>query len=612
MPLNADLLAACLTPIPGEQPAGVELRYDPRLDAIKEARREELLPGPNAKAADSATVVALCSAFLQKETKDLQLAAWLTEALMRRQGFGGLLTGVAITRGLLESFWDTVYPLPEDDDLGLRAGPVEWIGGKLALPVRLTPVIGRLSCADLDTARTVPDEAKAKQNEEQRKLREQAVAAGKPTPEEVETESDALTKVQVRAVIADLDATLLEVQQLEKITDERFGQDSPSLLPLRNALDEPRRVLASLLARKLETDPDPIEEAPAEDEDAVGGAGDDDGTQSSEPVSTADAGRRIGVIARWLRQQQRTSPSAYRLVRGYRWGELLAQGTELELRMLEAPPTAIRTRLRSLMLDAKWADLLEQGEVLMATAAGRGWLDLQRYAWTAANNLGAEYAPVADAIRSELRTLLVAFPQLPRLTLMDETPTANEETRAWIAEEILEETAPLSEAVDARDALPSDGSELLAVELDADHRTAEQGGLARTRARHPAAPTAGDSFDLALAEVRGGRPQRAVELLTIELQRERSPRGRFLRQTQLAFVMLEAGLTAVAFPILQQLLERVDEQKLDQWESGPLVAQPLALMYRALKARNENDAEQERLYLRICRLDPIQALALRS
>jgi type VI secretion system protein ImpA len=219
---------------------------------------------------------------------------------------------------------------------------------------------------------------------------------------------------------------------------------------------------------------------------------------------------------------------------------------------------------------------------------------------------------VAAAIRSELRTLLAAFPQLPRLTLMDETPTANEETRAWIAEEILEEAAPLAEAVDAHDAMPSDGTELLAVALDADHRTAEQGGLTRARTRHPAAPTAGDSFDLALAELRGGRPQRAIELLTVELQRERSPRGRFLRQTQLAFVMVEAGLTAVAFPILQQLLEQVDEQKLDQWESGPLVAQPLALMYRVLRARNENESEQEQLYLRICRLDPIQALALRS
>jgi type VI secretion system protein ImpA len=613
MPLNADLLAACLTPIPGEQPAGVELRYDPRLNAIKEARREELLPGPDAKAADWATVVALCSGYLQKETKDLQLAAWLTEALMRRQGFGGLLTGVAITRGLLEAFWDSVYPLPEDDDLEMRAGPVEWIGSKLALPVRLTPVIGRFSCADLDTARTVPDEQKAQQNDEQGALREQAMAAGKPTPEDVESASEALTKVQVRAVIADIDATLLEIQSLEKVTDERFGRDSPSLLPLRNALDEPRRVLASLLARKLETDPDPVEEIPAEGEGAEGaGDVDGDGTQSPEPVSAADAGRRIGVIARWLRQQQRTSPSAYRLVRGYRWGELLAQGAELELRLLEAPPTAVRTRLRALMLDAKWAELLEQGEVLMATAAGRGWLDLQRYAWTAAINLGAEYAPVADAIRSELRTLLTAFPQLPRLTLMDETPTANEETRAWIAEEVLDETPSPSETVETADAMPSDGTELLAVALDADHRTAEQGGLARARARHPAAPTAGDSFDLALAELRGGRPQRAIELLTVELQRERSPRGRFLRQTQLAFIMVEAGLTAVAFPILQQLLERVDEQKLDQWESGPLVAQPLALMYRVLKARNMNESEQEQLYLRICRLDPIQALALRS
>lgn len=613
MPLNAELLAASLVPIPGEQPAGADLRYDTRLDAIKEARREELLPGADFKTADWAAVVSLCSTLLQKETKDLQLAAWLTEALMRRQNFAGLLTGISITRGLVDGFWDTIYPLPEDGDLELRAGPLEWIGSKLALPVRLTPVIGRLSCADLDTARGVPDDAKAKQDDDARKVREAAIEAGKPTPEDVESESEALNKAQIRAIIADIDATVLELQALEKVADERFGRDSPSLLPLRNALDEPRRVLSSLLVRKLETDPDPVEEVPAEGESGAEAlAAEGDGTQSPEPTTAADAGRRIAVIARWLRQQQRSSPAAFRLVRGYRWGELLAQGTELDVRLLEAPPTAVRTKLRAAMLDAKWPELLEQGESLMATPAGRGWLDLQRYVWTAATNLGAEYAPVAAAIRAELRTLLTAFPQLPKLTLMDETPTANEETRAWIADEILAEEPAPAEASDAPDAMPSDGTELLAAALVDDRRTAEQGGLARTRGRHPAAPTAIDAFDLALADQRGGRPQRAIELLTTELQRERSPRGRFLRQTQLAYIMVEAGLNAVAYPMLQELLERIDEQKLEQWESGPLVAQPLALMFRVLKARGENESEQDRLYLRICRLDPIQALALRS
>lgn len=613
MPLNTELHAACLAPIAPDAPSGTDLRHDVRLDAIKEARREDLLPGADYKPADWPAVVAQCSAMLQKETKDLQLAAWLTEALMRRSGLPGLHTGIAITRGLVEQFWDTVYPLAEDGDMELRAGPLEWIGAKLSLPLRLSPVFGAFSCADLDAARTVPSEVKAQQDPEQRKLREAAVKAGKPTPEETEEAQQAMTKTQLRALIADADDTLRELQALEALCDERMGQDAPAFGSLRTAIDEPRRLLKALLDQRLESDPDPVDEEPAAEELSSGGepAADGEGTLTPEPTSTADAGRRVGVVARWLRQQRRTDPTPYRLLRGYRWGELLAQGPELEVRLLEAPPTAVRSKLRGLLLEGKWAELLEQGEALMATPAGRGWLDLQRYIYTAATNLGAEYTPVATALRTELRTLLATFPTLPRLTLMDETPTANDETRAWIAEEIVTEPAPDVASAVTADTTPSDGSELIAAALESDHKTAEQGGLAKVRGKHPAT-TGADPFDQALAEQRAGRPQRAIELLTAELQRERSPRGRFLRQTQIAFVMVEAGMNGIALPILQQLLERIDEKKLEDWESGPLVAQPLALMYRVLVARNENSSEQEKLYLRICRLDPIQALGLRA
>lgn len=613
MPLNTELHAACLAPVSAESPAGADLRHDIRLNAIKDARREDLLPGADFKQADWATVVAQCTAMLQKETKDLQLAAWLTEALMRRSGLPGLHTGIAITRGLVEHFWETVYPLPEEGDLELRAGPLEWIGAKLPLPLRLSPVFGRFSCADLDSARTVPSEQKAQQDPDQRKLREEAVKVGKPTPEEVEEAQDGMNKAQLRSLIADTDDTLRELQALETICDERMGRDAPAFGPLRNAIDEPRRLLVGLLARRLENDPDPVEEAPATDDIASGGdtPAEGDGAISPEPTSAADAGRRVSVVARWLRQQQRANPTPYRLLRGYRWGELLAQAPELDVRLLEAPPTTVRSKLRGLYLEGKWPELLEQGETLMATPAGRGWLDLQRYVFTAATNLGAEYAAVSAAIRAELRTLLATFPTLPRLTLMDETPTANDETRAWIAEAIVTETAFDAAPALTTDTTPSDGAELVTAAIVEDHKTAEQGGLAKVRGKHPDS-AAGDPFDQALAEQRAGRPQRAIELLTAQLQRERSPRGRFLRQTQIAYVMVEAGLTGVAYPILQQLIERIDERKLEEWESGPLVAQPLALMYRVLVARNENSSEQDKLYLRICRLDPIQALGLRS
>jgi type VI secretion system protein ImpA len=615
MPINAELVSSCLAPISPDAPAGADLRYDTRLDAIKEARREENLPGAERKVADWASVVAQCSALLAKETKDLQLAAWLSEALMRRQGFGGLHTGVAITRGLIEQFWDNVFPLPEDGDLELRVGPLEWMGSKLAIPVRLTPVIGRFSAADLESVRGVPTELEAKGDSDARAARESAIEEGRLTPEDFEADAAALTKGNLRVTLADIDAALAEIVALEKISDEKFGRDAPSFGSLRTALDEPRRAVQALLAQKLELDPDPVEDVSAEGEASGGDVGEADGPLSPEPTSARDAAQRIGVVARWLRQHNRTNPAPYLLLRGFRWGELLAQAPELDPRLLEAPPTALRTKLRMLYLDAKWPELLEQGESLMATPAGRGWLDLQRYVLTAAVNLGSEYHAVTVALRQELRALLRALPNLPRMTLMDETPTANDETRAWIAEEIMPADESASGAATAAadgDVLPSDGAELVAAALVEDLATAQQGGLARARTVHPATRSGPDVFGSAMSEVRAGRPHRAIELLTAELNRDPSPRGRFLRQTQIAYIMVEAGLFDVAEPILQQLIEQIDEQKLERWESGPLVAQPMALMHRVLEKTQSNSSEQERLYLRVCRLDPIQALALKA
>jgi type VI secretion system protein ImpA len=104
-----------LNPIEGPNPSGVNLRYDPVYDKIKEARREEDHPPPgmterDRKVADNLLVLKLTQEVLTARTKDLQLAAWLTEALLKQKGFGGLKEGLAFCYGLTEKFWDTVYP----------------------------------------------------------------------------------------------------------------------------------------------------------------------------------------------------------------------------------------------------------------------------------------------------------------------------------------------------------------------------------------------------------------------------------------------------------------------------------------------------------------------
>src|SRR5215475_4450521 len=106
MPLREDIL----NPIAGDNPCGKNLRYDPIYDKIKEARREddELNQGAwqhERKLADWTTVSKLCQEAIATQSKDLQLAAWLTEALLKRESVGGLCQGLGLSQNLVLTFW---------------------------------------------------------------------------------------------------------------------------------------------------------------------------------------------------------------------------------------------------------------------------------------------------------------------------------------------------------------------------------------------------------------------------------------------------------------------------------------------------------------------------
>jgi type VI secretion system protein ImpA len=122
-------------------------------------------------------------------------------------------------------------------------------------------------------------------------------------------------------------------------------------------------------------------------------------------------------------------------------------------------------------------------------------------------------------------------------------------------------------------------------------------------------PRPRDPFAYATAEARAGRTDRAIAILMRDASREKTSRGRFLVQAELARIMVDAGHEAVAIPILEQLLTAVETHQLEQWEAGELVATPMALMYRVLTKTQADETTRQNLYLRICRLDPIQAIS---
>jgi hypothetical protein len=76
--------------------------------------------------------------------------------------------------------------------------------------------------------------------------------------------------------------------------------------------------------------------------------------------------------------------------------------------------------------------------------------------------------------------------------------------------------------------------------------------------------------------------------------------------------MVDAGLEAVAQPMLEELQQLIETHQLEQWEAGDLVAQPLALLYRAYVKQGWDEATTQPIYLRLCRLDPLAAMAVTS
>jgi len=588
MPARSALLDPLLAPIPGDNPSGRWVRDDGVYETIREARREEDDIDQGAwqrtrKVADPAQVIKLAGEVLVTTSKDLQLAAWWTEAMLKRDGAAGLRDGVALLRGLLDSFWETLYPELEGRDASMRAGPLDFVGLKLAELLRAAPMtaVGH-SFRQYDAAQLAgtADEAR---DDRRRAAREAIDEKKEPQLETVLAAIDATPAPWYRALVEALAETQADVHAIDSSGDTRFGDDAPSFRRLIETLEQLQRVADSLLARQsggvaTESAGTVADARPSDAGTSVSVTG---VTMTAPPSGDADAVSRVISAARFMRRARPADAVPYALLRALRWQELrtCAPGDPApDASQLHAPGTSERTRLKSLMLEHRYEDALDAAEELLAGTSGGGWLDAQRFAIEAAAALGADFAAVHHAMQTALRQLLTTFPQLPHVMLLDDSATANAETLAWL------ERDGLSRAGGAASAdSPLDGT--------------------------PATPRR-PMLERARAEAAGGRLDRGVALLMSDLARERSERARFLRRIEMATILVDGGRADIAMPILEDMLEVIDQHKLETWEDGSVVAQALVLACRAMDATDGDTRMRNQLYLRVCRLDPIAALTI--
>jgi type VI secretion system protein ImpA len=327
-----------LAPVPGDNPAGENLQYSGLHDEIREARRAD---DPSTKAdwqtelrtADWDEVVNLAESALKTKTKDLQVGAWLCEALLRKSGFAGLRDGLKVMCGFHENFWDSAYPEIDEGDLEARANCLALMDRQCAFAAKelaLTDVRGDENYSFIRWEKTkLPDDfnkiAQADKAEADRIKQEAEKAA---------EEWARLNRGTPRRFYEQLNTLLNqcweEFQGLDRAMDQKFGRQTPGLGELKKSIESLRSLVDKIVKEKRVLEPDPAAADAAGGGEMVelvmgqaAGAGAGSAGSSTGAIrGRQEALRRLSEIAEFFQKTEPHSPVSYLVERAVKWGNM--------------------------------------------------------------------------------------------------------------------------------------------------------------------------------------------------------------------------------------------------------------------------------------------------
>ena len=111
-------------PIEEKTPTGSDVRYEPEFEELQ-AEIDKLSSVTAQGGPDWKKVVNLSSIILEKKSKDLLVASYLTTGLFHVQQLEGLTLGLKVYADMLETFWENLFP-PKKRMRGRRAA-IDWL-----------------------------------------------------------------------------------------------------------------------------------------------------------------------------------------------------------------------------------------------------------------------------------------------------------------------------------------------------------------------------------------------------------------------------------------------------------------------------------------------------
>lgn len=320
-----------LHPISEENPAGSDIREDSSptsaYSLIKDARgaarsaeRQNIFDKDNSEANDHWRKVAeLAPDILQNQAKDLEIASWLTESLVRRYGFQGLRDGFKLIHGLIEQYWDNLYPMPDEDGIETRVAALTGLNGEGAEGVLIAPIRN----VDITEGhepgpftywqyQQVMDLEKIA-DPDARMEKASKLGYGNDDIANAVTHSTESFYINLRD---DINEAINTYRQVSALLDEHCGSsDAPPTSNIINILQECLGAINHIAKHKF-----PIEEVV--DEDSEDGTEKSGGGTSGPVKNRDDAFRKLIEISEFFRKTEPHSPISYMLQRTVKWGSM--------------------------------------------------------------------------------------------------------------------------------------------------------------------------------------------------------------------------------------------------------------------------------------------------
>jgi type VI secretion system protein VasJ len=404
----AAVAALGTTPIAGANPGGVSARYEPEFEKL--AAEIAKMESPEGRSGIKWDIVADSGVeLLTSKTKDLLVASYMTLGLLHQDGFAGLAAGFTVTRDLVKTFWDTLFP--EKARLRARGQALQWMND------RITPSITELSAPSKDDK-------------------------------------------------AALESAVAVLGEIVELAGGKFEEGGPTFGELQSAVQD------KLYAIPADEPPPSSESAPSGDApagDAPAAEAAPPPPPAQREIDSPDAAREVlnemrdrrVKAANVLREANPADPVSYKLLRAALWEDLVEAPAATDGVTQQAGGDAgFAAQMEEKLEKGDYAAVLPECEAKLV--ADRYWLDVNFFLQRAMEGLGKPYAAARRALGAAVLGLVRSVPALLEVKFADGTPMAGEATKLWIQHELGASSAAASSPAGGLEAAMAEARKLVA------------------------------------------------------------------------------------------------------------------------------------------------------